>query len=366
MERLAPDRFATVPRNPEWLNSIAALAQTSVLPARRAARRDALRAARPVSRPHHRLRHGHALLRLGRAFSRHPRHPARTLRRAPRPASTRPSRRRSVSAAPCLVRLHALRAGRALALARRAAGEPRRGRGARRARRGRYAEAHGMRRLQRVLDALRYRLAIDRGRRARRRPRARAALFRKEGDYWRLGWDAREFRLRDRVGLHYLATLIANPGTRVPRRRSGALSERTRRRRRAAREPRCSIDGAGLPRAARQRRGHARPPRRARLSRTPRELRTCSTRRAATTTSGGSPSAERRNRRPHPRDRAQPRLAEPRARQPLADRAGAGQRHPCHPGGDAPDPGQRSAPTAATSPSRSRPGPSAPTSPIPS
>jgi non-specific serine/threonine protein kinase len=40
----------------------------------------------------------------------------------------------------------------------------------------------------------------------------RTALFRKEGDYWRLGWEHSEFRLPDRVGLRHLATLIRDPG----------------------------------------------------------------------------------------------------------------------------------------------------------
>jgi non-specific serine/threonine protein kinase len=36
-------------------------------------------------------------------------------------------------------------------------------------------------------------------------------MLRKEGDYWLVRWDASEFRLRDAVGLHYLALLIGNP-----------------------------------------------------------------------------------------------------------------------------------------------------------
>ena len=42
--------------------------------------------------------------------------------------------------------------------------------------------------------------------------RADAAVFRREGDYWSVGFDGRTARLRDSKGLQYLARLLANPG----------------------------------------------------------------------------------------------------------------------------------------------------------
>jgi hypothetical protein len=43
-------------------------------------------------------------------------------------------------------------------------------------------------------------------------PEPPAAAFLKEGDYWVIGYHARTFRLKDRVGLRYLAELLSNPG----------------------------------------------------------------------------------------------------------------------------------------------------------
>jgi tetratricopeptide (TPR) repeat protein len=37
-------------------------------------------------------------------------------------------------------------------------------------------------------------------------------LFRREGDYWTIGYDAKAFRLRDTKGLRYLAELLRSPG----------------------------------------------------------------------------------------------------------------------------------------------------------
>jgi tetratricopeptide (TPR) repeat protein len=41
---------------------------------------------------------------------------------------------------------------------------------------------------------------------------ADAAVFRREGDYWSVGFEERTARLRDSKGLQYLARLLANPG----------------------------------------------------------------------------------------------------------------------------------------------------------
>ncbi len=38
------------------------------------------------------------------------------------------------------------------------------------------------------------------------------ATFRKEGDYWVIGYKGPVFRLKDRIGLHYLAVLLGHPG----------------------------------------------------------------------------------------------------------------------------------------------------------
>jgi hypothetical protein len=41
-------------------------------------------------------------------------------------------------------------------------------------------------------------------------------VFRLEGQYWTIGYEAVIIRLRDAKGLHYLAHLLGRPGTRVP------------------------------------------------------------------------------------------------------------------------------------------------------
>jgi hypothetical protein len=43
-------------------------------------------------------------------------------------------------------------------------------------------------------------------------PEPPVATFLKEGEYWVIGYHARTFRLKDRVGLRYLAELLSNPG----------------------------------------------------------------------------------------------------------------------------------------------------------
>ena len=43
-------------------------------------------------------------------------------------------------------------------------------------------------------------------------PQPLAATFRREGDYWVIGYKGPAFRLKDRIGLQYLAVLLRNPG----------------------------------------------------------------------------------------------------------------------------------------------------------
>jgi hypothetical protein len=44
---------------------------------------------------------------------------------------------------------------------------------------------------------------------------ARAGVFRREGDYWTIAYEEAVFRLKDSVGLHYLAELLSSPGKEV-------------------------------------------------------------------------------------------------------------------------------------------------------
>jgi non-specific serine/threonine protein kinase len=39
-----------------------------------------------------------------------------------------------------------------------------------------------------------------------------SATFRKEGEYWVIGYKAAAFRLKDRIGLRYLSVMLSNPG----------------------------------------------------------------------------------------------------------------------------------------------------------
>src|SRR5262245_57033146 len=77
-----------------------------------------------------------------------------------------------------------------------------------------------------------------------RREPARPQVFRREGDYWTITCDGTTVRLRDAVGIHYLARLLAHPnqpfaveellaavrGTRAtdPERARSAVSKRIR------------------------------------------------------------------------------------------------------------------------------------------
>ena len=46
---------------------------------------------------------------------------------------------------------------------------------------------------------------------ARRRPSP--GIFRKDGEYWTVGWEGRVFRLKDTKGFAYLAHLLRHPAT---------------------------------------------------------------------------------------------------------------------------------------------------------
>jgi hypothetical protein len=42
---------------------------------------------------------------------------------------------------------------------------------------------------------------------------AQQAFFRKEGEYWTIGYGGKDFRLKDTKGPRYLAHLLRHPGT---------------------------------------------------------------------------------------------------------------------------------------------------------
>jgi hypothetical protein len=44
---------------------------------------------------------------------------------------------------------------------------------------------------------------------------AQPGIFRKDGEYWTLGYGGKTFRLKDTWGLHYLAHLIRHPAIEV-------------------------------------------------------------------------------------------------------------------------------------------------------
>lgn len=207
MDRLAPDRFRVLPRNPEWLTSIAVLSQTSalvpgaphaatlyelLLPYRRRNIVAGMGVIYAGSAAHFL---GILAARLGR-WDAAEEHLADALAAHERLGAT-------------VLAAYSRYEQASLALARGGAGDEARA-AALAAVARRDAERCGMRRLQRLLATLP--IATPTEPAPIERPLdARRALFRKEGDYWRLGWDAAEFRLRDRVGLRYLAALIAQP-----------------------------------------------------------------------------------------------------------------------------------------------------------
>lgn len=210
LDTFARDRCASLPRNPEWLTTVAVLAQTSALlpDAPHAAMLFDLLApyrARIVVAGMGVLVAGavaHFLgilaVRLGRlgeaeaylteALAAHERIGAVVFR-----AYTRYEHAR-------------------LALARNAPGdEELAARLVGDARRD--AEARGMQRLQRLLAEVPVAAGPARPEAAPGTPAV--AAFRRDGDSWCLGWNGAEFRLRDRVGLRYLAALLAEPGRDV-------------------------------------------------------------------------------------------------------------------------------------------------------
>ncbi len=211
MDLLAPDRFAMVPRNPDWLNSISTLVLASVeLPgAPHAATLYELLAP-------YRTRivvSGLGILCLG-SVSHYLGLLATRLGRfddaeACFEEAVAAEERLEAPAWCAYTRYEQA----VLYLTRRAPGDEARAAALVAAARP-VAEAHGMRRLVLVLDALPVApnaAAPEPTPVPPPRPR-RTALLRKEGDYWRLGWEQSEFRLADRVGLRYLATLIGSPG----------------------------------------------------------------------------------------------------------------------------------------------------------
>jgi tetratricopeptide (TPR) repeat protein len=214
LAHVAPDRFAILPRNPEWLTTMAALAQTSV------AHPDAPHAATlyELLSPY---RHRVVVAGMGVLVAGSVAHFLGTL-------ATRLGRFDEAEA--CLtealavherlgalpLRAYTQHAYAVLALTRLAPGDETLA--ARLIAEARaYAESHGMRRLARKLEALLSAPAVhvDAAPHATPPGPARTAVLRKEGDDWRLGWEQAGFRLRDRVGLHYLAALIANPAREI-------------------------------------------------------------------------------------------------------------------------------------------------------
>jgi tetratricopeptide (TPR) repeat protein len=216
LDLLAADDFAILPRNPEWLTTVAALAQASALlpDAPHAATLFAMLAPYrgrnivagmgvlcPGSVAHFL---GILATRLGR-FEDAERCLAEALAAHERLGGV-------------LMCAYTRYEQASLALARRAPGDETRATELAAAAM-RDAEAHGMKRLQRLLAALPVpsaaavstRTSTRDPARDRATSPARAAVFRREGDNWRLGWNGTEFQLRDRVGLRHLAMLLAHP-----------------------------------------------------------------------------------------------------------------------------------------------------------
>jgi tetratricopeptide (TPR) repeat protein len=82
----------------------------------------------------------------------------------------------------------------------------------------RTTERLGMRRLQRKAQALQEPMEAGAAAQpetkssALKKREAAPATFRKEGEYWVIGYKAPTFRLKDRIGLRYLAVLLGNSG----------------------------------------------------------------------------------------------------------------------------------------------------------
>ena len=206
MDRLAPDRFRVLPRNPEWLTSIAVLAQTS-----------ALTPGAPHATTLYDLllpyRGRNIVAGMGVVYAGSAAHFLGILAAALGRWDAAEEHLTEALAAherlgATMLAAYTRYELASLALARRGRGDDQRAAALADAAR-RDAERCGMRRLLRLLDTLPF--AATPAVTTERPPDTRRALFRKEGDYWRLAWDASEFRLRDRVGLRYLAALIADP-----------------------------------------------------------------------------------------------------------------------------------------------------------
>jgi hypothetical protein len=198
---LAADDFAMLPRNPEWLSCVAGLAEASALvpSAPSAATLYALLAPygdRVIVAGLGVLCAGSVAHFLGMLATRlgHFAAAAEHLETALRVHA-------AIGSPPWTAYSHCEYTR--LALARRAPGDRERAERARAAALE-IAERLGMKRLRRRVAAL-----------AAEAPHAattpRTAVLRREGDYWTVRWDRAEFRLRDSVGLQYLATLLGNP-----------------------------------------------------------------------------------------------------------------------------------------------------------
>jgi tetratricopeptide (TPR) repeat protein len=214
---LAADDFAALPRNPEWLGSVACLAQaTALIP--RAPHADTLYEL--LAPYHHRI----IVSGMGVLCSGAVAHFLGML------AARRERWDDAAAHFEEALRLHALIDAvpwtayteyeyAALALARRRPGDHERA-DALRARALHTAEELGMRRLRGKLLALATPpgagedaggIAVESGNGTARR----VGLLRKEGDYWTLEWEGAPFRLKHSIGLHYLAVLVRQPGREV-------------------------------------------------------------------------------------------------------------------------------------------------------
>ncbi len=198
---LAADDFAMLPRNPEWLSCIAGLAEASALlpSAPSAATLYALLAPyrdRVIVAGLGVLCAGSVAHFLGMLATRLGRFDA-----AAEHLATALLVHAAIGSPPCTAYSHCEYAR--LALARRAPSDLERVERAR-AEALAIAERLGMKRLRRRLAGL--------GVEAPHPTTAqRTAVLRREGDYWTVRWQHAEFRLRDSVGLQYLAMLLGNP-----------------------------------------------------------------------------------------------------------------------------------------------------------
>jgi len=227
LDALAADDFRVLPRNSEWLASIAVLAQTSALlpGAPHAARLYAL--LEPYR--HRIIVAGMGVLCSG-AVPYFLGLLATSLGRLDDAAAhlAEAARLHAAIESPVWSAYTRYETAR-LALARGGA-EDRRRAAALIAEARQTAEALEMRRLAGVLDALGGDTgATGAGPEPAAAPAARpAGVFRKEGDYWTLALAGPAFRLKDSVGLHYIATLITHAGRELLAADLVAIGRRTR------------------------------------------------------------------------------------------------------------------------------------------